>query len=150
MTPAAAGCKRTLPGNITTEVMRAAEPGARVAAKGDVVKLLYEGRLPGKKDKSFDKGDIDFVLGDGSMVVGFDCGVAGMAVGERRVIFIPSKFGYGKKGKKPKVPPNSDLVFDVILTYAGCDWTDMTRAHANMSVQRREAAKRRGKKPRKS
>mmetsp|Transcript_118083 Transcript_118083/g.376487 ORF Transcript_118083/g.376487 Transcript_118083/m.376487 type:complete len:278 (-) Transcript_118083:42-875(-) len=148
--PAAAGTKRILEGGVTTEVTRPGKEGAKVAGKGDVVKMLYEGKLPGKKMKSFDKGDIDFVLGDGSMVVGFDRGVFGMAVGERRSIFIPSKYGYGKKGKKPKVPPNSDLVFDVILASVGADWQDMTYKHNCMSVQRREAAKRRGKKPKRS
>jgi len=147
-TPMALGAKKVLPGGVTIEVTRAAKEGSRVAAKGDVVKLLYEGRLPAKDNKSFDKGDIDFVLGDGSMVVGFDRGVAGMAVGERRLINIPSRFGYGKKGKKPKVPPNSDLVFDVIMTSVGCDWTDMT--FSSMSNARREASRRRGKKPRKT
>mmetsp|Transcript_1123 Transcript_1123/g.2472 ORF Transcript_1123/g.2472 Transcript_1123/m.2472 type:complete len:278 (-) Transcript_1123:470-1303(-) len=140
------GLKKTLPGGVVIETTRAAPPGAKKAVTGDVVKLLYEGKLPLKEMKTFDKGDIDFVLGDGSMVVGFERGVNGMLVGERRTIYIPAKFGYGKKGKKPKVPPNSDLVFDVILTSAGTDWTDMT--FKNMSVQRREKAKRRGKKPR--
>mmetsp|Transcript_118085 Transcript_118085/g.376493 ORF Transcript_118085/g.376493 Transcript_118085/m.376493 type:complete len:281 (-) Transcript_118085:211-1053(-) len=148
--PAAAGTKRILEGGVTTEVTRPGKEGAKVAGKGDVVKMLYEGKLPGKKMKSFDKGDIDFVLGDGSMVVGFDRGVFGMAVGERRSIFIPSKYGYGKKGKKPKVPPNSDLVFDVILASVGADWQDMTYKHNCMPVQRREAAKRRGKKAKRS
>ncbi len=95
--------------------------------------------------KIFEKGsDIDFILGDNSMVDGFDRGVCGMAVGERRTIFIPWRCGYGKKGKKPKIPPCADLLFDVILTSAGADWIDMTYKH--MTSHRREERKRRGKK----
>merc|ERR1712151_923561 len=96
----------------------------------------------------FDRGDIDFILGDGSMVAGFDRGVFGMRVGERRLIYVPSKLGYGKKGKKPRIPPHADLWFDVSLTSAGCDWTDMRMSA--MTANRREAKKRRNKKPKQS
>lgn len=125
--PGAVGYKKTLPGGVTTEVLRAGEEGARVAAQGDVVKLLYAAYLKSKDGKAFDDGDIDFVLGDGSMVPGFDAGVVGMRVGERRLIFIPSKLGYGKTGRRPKVPPHTNLVFDATLAQAGCDWTDMRK-----------------------
>lgn len=143
----AVGTKHTKPGGVVTEVLRAAPPGAVVAKNGMVVRLNYEGKLPAKDMKRFDASDIDFVLGDGSMVRGFDYGVGGMGVGEKRRIFIPSKMGYGKKGKKPKVPPHSDLVFDVVLIHAGVDWNAPSRTSA-MSIKRREAARRRGKKNR--
>jgi len=142
--PDPAGTKKTLAGGIAIEILRAAERGAAKAVNGHVVKLLYDGHLKTKDGKSFDKGDIDFVLGDGSMVIGFDRGVSGMRVGERRWIYVPFRMGYGKKGKRPKVPPNSDLWFDVTLTSTGCDWTDH-RLSAT-SALRREAKKRRNKK----
>ena len=39
------------------------------------------------------------------MLPGFAIGVAGMGVGERRLIRVPWRLGYGKKGKRPKIPP---------------------------------------------
>eukprot|EP00928_Gymnodinium_smaydae_P027756 TRINITY_DN21357_c0_g2_i1.p1 TRINITY_DN21357_c0_g2~~TRINITY_DN21357_c0_g2_i1.p1 ORF type:complete len:260 (+),score=69.18 TRINITY_DN21357_c0_g2_i1:28-780(+) len=143
--------RKAAAGGVEYKVLRTAPAGAAVARKGAVVRLLYEGRLPAKKGRRFDAGEIDFVIGDGSMVRGFEAGVLGMAVGEKRTLFIPAKMGYGKKGKKPKVPPNSDLEFDVILTHAGLDsdWT-FAQDNTSMSKARREAAKRRGKKPKQS
>lgn len=136
-----------MPGGVTTEILRAAEAGSHVAAEGDVVNLLYKGSLPQLENKVFDSGDIDFVLGDGTMVTGFERGVYGMGVGERRLISVPAKLGYGKKGKRPKIPPNTDLLFDATLTYAGCDWKE-SKSRISMTTSRREAVKRRRKKQR--
>merc|ERR1712039_379936 len=126
--------------------------GAVITRPGHVVRLMYEGRLPAKNGKRFDAGQIDFVLGDGSMVPGFDIGVRGMAVGESRLIRIPWRMGYGKKGKKPKVPPCSDLEFSVVLTHSGIDWgtSQDLKDRTAVSKQRREAMRRRGRKPRPS
>lgn len=147
--PSETGTKRTLPGGVVTEVTRAALPGSPIAKDGLEVKLNYVGYLPNKDMKRFDRGDIDYVVGDGSMIRGFDAGVVGMAVGEKRTIKIPSKMGYGKKGKKPKVPPHSDLVMDVVLVQCGIQWNNNMK-YSSMSQDRREAAKRRGKKPKSS
>mmetsp|Transcript_22069 Transcript_22069/g.44595 ORF Transcript_22069/g.44595 Transcript_22069/m.44595 type:complete len:116 (-) Transcript_22069:57-404(-) len=112
-----------------------------------VVRLLYEGKLPGKDNKRFDRGEVDFVLGDGKMIRGVDAGVLGMALGERRLLHVPAKLGYGKKGKRPKVPPNSDLIYDVSLTHAGIDWCQPGQA-PSASAKHKEAVKRRSKKQR--
>jgi len=146
---------RNLASGVKVQVMREGPAGANLASQGKVVKCIYEGRLPEKKDpksihgKRFDAGNVDFIVGDGSMVLGFDSGVRGMAVGERRLIHVPWRMGYGKKGKSPKIPPRSDLIFDVALTFAdGTDWTDQT-LKGQMSNKRREKAKqqkRKGKK----
>eukprot|EP00933_Yihiella_yeosuensis_P008958 TRINITY_DN114682_c0_g1_i1.p1 TRINITY_DN114682_c0_g1~~TRINITY_DN114682_c0_g1_i1.p1 ORF type:complete len:272 (-),score=65.18 TRINITY_DN114682_c0_g1_i1:111-887(-) len=149
--PLPLGTKKTVSGGVTIEVIREAPAGATVAKNGDELRLIYEGTLPGKekgdKKKRFDNGELDFLLGDGSMLPGFQIGCKGMAVGERRLIFIPWRMGYGKKGKKPKVPPRSDLEFDVSLNFCGVDFKNRI-SNPNMSTRRREAAKRRGKKPR--
>lgn len=143
----AVGVKTTLPGGVTVELLRAAAEGAHVAVKNDVVKLIYEGRLEKQNGKLFDNGDIDFVLGDMTIVHGLDRGVSGMRVGERAQIYVPAKLGYGKKGKRPKVPPHSDLWFDISLVSAGVDWHDMTiRARCCVSAKNKEAKKRRRKK----
>ncbi|CAE7238534.1 FKBP53 [Symbiodinium sp. CCMP2456] len=143
------GTTKTLQGGVTIKVLRAAPEGAQLATKGCEVKLMYEGRLPDKNGRRFDVGEIDFLLGDGTMLPGFAIGVAGMGVGERRLIRVPWRLGYGKKGKRPKIPPKSDLDFDASLTFCGIDWKRrVSHKPPEMSNKRREAAKRRGKKPR--
>lgn len=63
-----------------------------------------------KKGKPF-----SFTIGDGSVIKGWDVGVAGMSVGGERRIVIPADMGYGKKGAPPDIPPNSELIFDMKL-----------------------------------
>eukprot|EP00930_Biecheleria_cincta_P046958 TRINITY_DN32481_c0_g1_i1.p1 TRINITY_DN32481_c0_g1~~TRINITY_DN32481_c0_g1_i1.p1 ORF type:complete len:452 (-),score=74.91 TRINITY_DN32481_c0_g1_i1:44-1399(-) len=146
--PLPAGSTRTLQGGVTIKVIRAAPEGSAVARHGCEVKLLYEGSLPNKKGLRFDAGEIDFLLGDGTMLKGFATGVVGMHVGERRLIHIPWRLGYGKKGKPPKIPPMSDLDFDASLVFCGVDWGHrISDKRSDMSNKRREAGKRRGKKP---
>ena len=99
------------------------------------MRLIYEGRLA-KNDRRFDNGEIDFLLGDGGMIPGFAAGVEGMGVGERRLIRVPWRLGYGKKGKKPKIPPMSDLHFDASLTFCGVDWKQRDRSDAWHRVEK--------------
>ena len=58
---------------------------------------------------------ISFKLGTGYVMKGWNLGVAGMRVGGRRTLMIPSELGYGEKGVQTHVPPNADLIFDVEL-----------------------------------
>ena len=57
-----------------------------------------------------------FKLGAGEVIRGWDLGVAGMKLGGRRNLLIPSHLGYGKEGSPPKIPPNADLIFEVEVT----------------------------------
>eukprot|EP00913_Durusdinium_trenchii_P016142 g15171.t1 len=133
------GATKTLPGGVVIKVLRAAPFGAPVALKGSEVRLIYEGRLA-KNQRRFDNGEIDFLLGDGTMLPGFVQGVTGMGVGERRLIQIPWKLGYGKKGKKPKIPPMSDLDFDASLTFCGIDWKERSKKRCPTSAGRQRSA----------
>jgi len=140
-------------GGVRVQVLRRGTPGANVATPGSEVRCLYQGRLPAKEDKVFDAGEVDFVIGDGQVVRGLDLGIRGMCVGERRLLHVPSKLGYGKKGRKSKVPPHSDLVFDITLTHAEVDFGSKLNSITFMEATRRkkksrEAASRRRKKPR--
>ena len=83
------------------------------------VKVNYTGWLAadGKKfDSSLDRGKtIDFVLGTGSVIPGWDEGLQGMKVGGLRRLLIPSGLAYGPSGRAPVIPPNAALIFDVEL-----------------------------------
>ncbi|MGL6188267.1 MAG: FKBP-type peptidyl-prolyl cis-trans isomerase, partial [Holosporales bacterium] len=71
----------------------------------------------GKKfDSSLDRGKaFSFTLGRGQVIQGWDEGVSGMQVGEKRTLFIPAALGYGEHGAGNDIPPNADLIFDVEL-----------------------------------
>lgn len=72
----------------------------------------------GKKfDSSLDEGrtPIDFKLGAGSVIKGWEQGVAGMKVGGKRTLVIPPSLAYGARGSGDNIPPNADLIFDVEL-----------------------------------
>lgn len=92
------------------------------ATSGKAVSVHYTGWLnaKGKKgvkfDSSVDRGiPFQFTLGAGEVIPGWDEGVAGMRVGGKRTLFIPSRLGYGPRGAGNLIPPNSDLIFDVDL-----------------------------------
>lgn len=97
--------------------------GTGSAAKvGKIAVIHFVGWLNdnGKKGKeffnSYDRGKpVSFKLGTKKVLQGWNAGVAGMKVGGKRRLMIPSELGYGAKGVADVVPPNSDLIFDVEL-----------------------------------
>ena len=89
------------------------------AKAGDTVTVNYVGVLY-KGGKEFDaswkrKEPFQFKLGQGQVIKGWDEGVAGMKVGGRRELVIPSELAYGKSGSPPTIPANAPLVFVVDL-----------------------------------
>lgn len=105
----------TLPDGLTYQVL-ATGRGA-VASAGTKVKVHYTGWLANgtKFDSSVDRGQpFDFRLGAGMVIPGWDEGVLGMKVGEKRKLTIPAELGYGSRGTGP-IPPEATLVFDIEL-----------------------------------
>lgn len=102
--------------DLKIEVLK--EGGGEVAANsGDVVKVHYTGTLlDGTKfDSSVDRGEpFEFTLGKGQVIPGWDLGVSGMKIGEKRKLTIPPDLAYGEHGIGP-IPGNSTLVFEVEL-----------------------------------
>ncbi len=89
------------------------------AKAGQTVTVNYVGVLY-SGGKEFDaswkrKEPFTFALGKGQVIPGWDQGVAGMKVGGRRELIIPSALAYGAKGSGSAIPPNAPLVFVIDL-----------------------------------
>jgi FKBP-type peptidyl-prolyl cis-trans isomerase FkpA len=97
---------------------REAEPGFNVTVH--YTGWLYDPAAKdgkGKKfDSSLDRGQpFNFFLGGGQVIQGWDEGFAGMKIGGKRTLIIPSEMGYGARGAGGAIPPNANLIFDVEL-----------------------------------
>ncbi|KAL6536588.1 hypothetical protein OROGR_013160 [Orobanche gracilis] len=109
---------RTFPNGLVVEELVMGKPDGKRASRGAKVGVHYIGKLK-KNGKIFDsnigKAPYKFRLGIGQVIKGWDVGVNGMRVGDKRRLTIPPAMGYGPKGSPPAIPPNSWLVFDVEL-----------------------------------
>ncbi len=88
------------------------------AEKGKTVSVHYKGALPDGTvfDSSFKRNQpIDFQLGVGQVIPGWDEGIALLNVGDKARLVIPSDLAYGSAGAGGVIPPNATLVFDVEL-----------------------------------
>ena len=97
----------------------------RAAEAGDLASVHYTGWLydenapdgRGKKfDSSVDRGQqFQFPLGAGRVIRGWDEGVVGMLIGEKRELKIAPELGYGDRGAGSAIPPGATLLFEVEL-----------------------------------
>jgi peptidylprolyl isomerase/FKBP-type peptidyl-prolyl cis-trans isomerase FkpA len=96
------------------------QQGSGAEAKvGDKVTVNYTGTLVDgtKFDSSLNPGrtPFDFVLGQNRVIQGWEKGVLGMKVGEKRKLTIPPELGYGNQAVGNLIPANATLLFDVEL-----------------------------------
>lgn len=76
---------------------------------------LYNDKAADFKGTRIESGNLSpFIVGNNTLIPGFDQGVVGMKVGGRRTVLIPSSLGYGPSGWGP-IPGNSGLVYEIIL-----------------------------------
>jgi peptidylprolyl isomerase len=114
--------------NVTTQPVERTTPsglkitdvksGSGVVAAGDMVWVHYTGRLQSTGevfDSSREGQPLQFPLGAGRVIKGWDEGIAGMKVGDQRKLVIPPDLAYGDRGAGDKIPPGATLVFDVEL-----------------------------------
>ena len=97
----------------------------RAAEAGDMVDVHYTGWLfdeaavdsrGDKFDSSVDRGELfSFPLGASSVIQGWDQGVVGMLIGEKRELTIAPEMGYGDRGAGNVIPPGATLIFEVEL-----------------------------------
>jgi peptidylprolyl isomerase len=110
--PKGAAPKGLVTKDLITGSGAAAKPGSTVTV--NYVGVLYKGGS--EFDSSWKRSEpFAFTLGKGQVIKGWDQGVAGMKVGGRRELIIPSELAYGKTGSPPTIPANSALVFVVDL-----------------------------------
>jgi peptidylprolyl isomerase len=86
------------------------------AEAGDGVSVHYSGYLEDGTmfDSSVQREEpYIFVLGQGSVIPGWDEGLVGMTKGEKRQLRIPADLAYGEAGSPPVIPPNATLIFDI-------------------------------------
>lgn len=86
------------------------------AKAGDTVTVDYVGTLENgtKFDSSIDRGQpFLFTLGQNSVIQGWELGVLGMKVGEKRKLTIPPELAYGEDGAGDIIPPSATLIFEI-------------------------------------
>jgi FKBP-type peptidyl-prolyl cis-trans isomerase len=114
--PTEIGETKTTPSGVKYETLKAGN-GPEVKP-GQSVTVNYTGTLTdGKVFDSTHKGDKDvpvtFEIGTGKVIGGWDEGVPGMKIGERRRLTIPPELGYGAQGQGSSIPPNATLIFEI-------------------------------------
>ncbi len=88
------------------------------AEKGKTVSVHYEGSLSNGQvfDSSYSRNQpIDFTLGVGQVIPGWDEGISLLKVGDKARLVIPSHLAYGSAGAGGVIPPDATLIFDVEL-----------------------------------
>jgi len=103
---------------LKVEYLTKPEDCEKVARNGDMLSMHYVGTLEdGKKfDSSYDRSEpFKFQIGVGQVIKGWEEGVLGMCVGEKRKLIVPPALGYGDQGAGDIIPGGATLYFEVEL-----------------------------------
>ena len=103
------------------KVEKYVEGSGAQAVKGQTVRVHYTGTLENgtQFDSSRDRGEpIEFPLGQGHVISGWDEGIAQLRVGDKAKLTIPAHMGYGERGIPGVIPGGATLIFDVELVDA--------------------------------
>jgi len=106
-----------------TTTAKVEQPTAKVVKNGDHVFVHYVGTLQNgtKFDSSVDRGEpFDFIVGQGRVIKGWDQGLLGMKVGEKKHLVLSPDLAYGPSGVTAPdgtvvIPANATLIFDIEL-----------------------------------
>jgi len=104
--------------NNMLEIETIVEGSGTEAKVGDNLTVHYTGMLEDgtKFDSSVDRGTpFNFVLGMGQVIEGWEKGMEGIKVGEKRKLTIQPEYAYGERGIPGVIPPNATLIFEVEL-----------------------------------
>ncbi|MFN8253393.1 MAG: peptidylprolyl isomerase [Ferruginibacter sp.] len=88
------------------------------AKNGDNVKVHYTGKLTSGEqfDSSAGREPLEFTVGAGQMIKGFDAAIPGMAIGDKKTINIPAAEGYGERSEEAVIPfPKENVPADMKL-----------------------------------
>lgn len=129
-------------GGLFKRILKAGDEDSGSPPDGDEVQVHYTGTLMDgtKFDSSRDRpGNFSFKIGEGSVIKGWDVGVATMKRGELSELYCRADYAYGASGSPPKIPPNATLKFEVELL----DWAPPKKEKWELSAKEKieEAAK---------
>lgn len=111
--PPGATAQRTATG---LEFLDVAPGAGDPACDGTTVRVRFRGWLT--DGTLFEQGGLEFRVGEGEVIPGFEEGVTGMRPGAWRRLIIPSDLAYGPRGRGRRVPPFATLIYDVELVSA--------------------------------
>ncbi|VFQ85925.1 unnamed protein product [Cuscuta campestris] len=110
------GQSRSFSNGLIVEDLAKGNPDGRVATTGRKVKVHFTGMLWENGHTFTPSGaTFRFCLGDKGVLPGWNIGIEGMRVGDKRRLTIPPLLGYGSEGFGEQIPPNSWLVYDIEL-----------------------------------
>jgi FKBP-type peptidyl-prolyl cis-trans isomerase FkpA len=111
-TPRSASAAITTPSGLTYLITK--KGTGRQLKAGDTVVLNYTGTLTNgvKFDSSYDSNQpLEFKLGTGRVIKGYDEGISKLHVGDHAILVIPGKLAYGPQGVPNAIPPDATLIF---------------------------------------
>jgi FKBP-type peptidyl-prolyl cis-trans isomerase len=111
-----AGSEVTTPSGLKIQDLKVGDGAS--PQPGQTITVHYIGWLEDGKEfnNSYTGGrPIDFKIGTGGVIKGWDEGLMTMKVGGKRKLIIPSDLAYGVRGRPPVIPPNSNLTFEIEL-----------------------------------